>query len=51
MEWKNGRLERVVITSQAGKHLKAYAGDLFDELDTEIGKDYLFTGGKLTPLS
>ena len=29
--------------------LKVYAGDLFDELDTEIGKDYLFTGGKLTP--
>ena len=51
MEWKNGRLERAVITSQAGKHLKVYAGDLFDELDTEIGKDYLFTGGKLTPLS
>lgn len=51
MEWKDGQLQKAVITSQAGKHLKVYAGDLFDEMDTETGKDYLFTGGKLTLIS
>ena len=50
LTWKNGQLEKAVITSEAGKHIKVYAGDLYDEMDTESGKDYLFSGGKLTVL-